>query len=138
MAEAWLRRGIDLEAPEDMHLVVAVDPNGSAGERAVVELATRAYEGDGAFFVAPADGWVQRRRDGDTLTGELYAYARRGAGDPERLLQVVTRVDPAEYAEAGPSTLVFAAARGATPDEVVAAIHADVDWPSVYAPLPGG
>jgi hypothetical protein len=132
MAEAWLRRGIDPDAPDDMHLVVAVDPNGSPGERAVVELATRAAEGDGALFVAPADGWVQRRLDGDTLTVELY----RGGTDPERLVRVETTVDPLDYAETGPSTLVFAAARGATSDEVVAAIQAEVDWPIVYAPRP--
>ncbi|MFL6073347.1 MAG: hypothetical protein ACJ73S_08140 [Mycobacteriales bacterium] len=130
MAEAWLCSGVDPDAPEDVLLVVVVDPEGEPGERAVARLGLSAYEGETAFHLAPADGWAERRLDGDTLTVDVI-----GAG-AVRLLRVAGTVDPAEYARAGPATVVWEAPAGTPAEQVIAGLRDQADLPLILAPGP--
>ena len=72
------------------------------------------------------------------LDVELAEFAERSWVDSRafRLLRVVTRVDPVEAARAPEAKIVFAAAADSSVDQVVAAIHAETDWPVIYAPAP--
>lgn len=152
MAEVRLRTGVDPDAPEEPVVVVAVDPLGPPGDRAVVRLGETCHEGDGVWYLARADGWAERRLDGTRLTVdvvchrsvlarlevELDDFDERSEVDPEavRLLRLSTEVDPAEYARAPVATVVVAASGGGTVDEAVRVIVSGLEWPTVYGPPP--
>ncbi|WP_034092158.1 hypothetical protein [Streptacidiphilus albus] len=154
MADAWLCSGINPDAPEDVHLVVAVDPAGPVGERAVAGVAVWGAEVDGAVYILQTDAWVERALRGDRLTVDVMAYPRllsyadaeaadfpeRPLTDPDavRLLRVVTTVDPVAYGQAGEETVVLDVPAGSSAAEVVAAIQSGEDWPTIYAPAPTG
>jgi hypothetical protein len=152
VAQVWLRSGVDPDAPDEVVLMVVVDPAGTPGERAVARLADYGYEGDGALYLVRTDGWVERRLDGRTLVIDVVAYPAllegadlAGAGFPERsqvdpqavrLLRLTTVVDPVEYAHAPEATAVLSAPAGSTPDGILAAVRAGDAWPVIYGPPP--
>jgi hypothetical protein len=151
VADAWLRAGVDPDLPDEVMLIVVVDPAGTAGERAVSSLGMSAYEGDGAFYLARTDGWVERRLDNRTLTVDVVAYpvvldddielaefTERSAVDPAalRLLRVTATVDPVLYRSAVAGTVIWKAPAGSSVDQVLAAIQDQSDWPLLCAPPP--
>jgi hypothetical protein len=140
VAQLWLRDGLDPDAPETFMVAVVVDPQGTPEERAVAELFSYGYEGDGTFLLVRTDGWAERRLDGDILTVDIVVYPAvldqldiDAAGFPERsplepdairLLRLSTRVARSHYEQAPDLTVVL-----------TAPVDAD-NWPLILAPPP--
>lgn len=152
MAQVWLRSGMDPDAPEAVVVAVVVDPEGTPEERAVGELFSCAYEGDGSFMLVRTDGWAERRLQGEVLTVDIVVYPAvlkmleiDAAGFPERslvepdavrLLRVSTRVAGRQYEQALDPTAVLTAPAEATPQQIVAGLHSGEEWPLILAPPP--
>ncbi|MFC5663157.1 hypothetical protein ACFP3U_09195 [Kitasatospora misakiensis] len=149
MARIYVRSGINPDDPGAPVVALLVDPDGPPGERAVAKLGWYGYEGDGASYLLPTDGWAEHALDGERLTVAVAAYPsaleRLGADPaafPERspavpkaalVLHAEAAVDPALYARAGAATAVFAAGPGLALDDVLAGEDA---WPVVLPPPP--
>jgi hypothetical protein len=74
MAEVVLRTGLNPGSPDEPVLAVVVDPAGAVGERAVAALGHRGHEGDGAFYLLPADGYAERTLTDGVVTVDIVAY----------------------------------------------------------------
>ncbi|MFF2354734.1 hypothetical protein ACFVVL_33845 [Kitasatospora sp. NPDC058115] len=149
MARLHVRSGVNPDDPDAPVVVLIVDPDGPPGERAVAELGSYGYEGDGAFFLLPTDGWAEHTLDGGRLTVEVAVYPftlqqigadpeafpERSSAEPEAVvvLRADASVDPELWARADDATAVFTAGAGLAPDEVPAGEDA---WPLVLAPPP--
>ncbi|MFJ7249614.1 hypothetical protein ACIQWA_33960 [Kitasatospora sp. NPDC098652] len=114
MARLYVRSDLDPSDREAHVAVLVVDPDGTPGERALDRLGAYCYEGDGAFFLLPTDGWAERSLDGDRLTVTIAVY-------PYALEQV--RVDPADFplrSVLDPDAAVVLSAEVVLPTEVAA------------------
>ncbi|MDJ0346472.1 hypothetical protein QMK19_33495 [Streptomyces sp. H10-C2] len=146
MARLHIRPGVKPDEPEVPVVVLIVDPDGLPGERAVYELFSYCYEGDGVFYLVGTDGWAEHTLDGDRLVVDIAVYPGalgqvgvdagafpdHSALDPDAalVLHVEGVVDPELYARAAPATAVFAAGPDRLLDDVLASDH---DWPMVLA-----
>ena len=152
MTDLLVWPGVNPADPDGVDVVLVVDPDGDQSERIVAEIGAWGHEGDGALFIIPGDAWIERRVEGATLTVDVYvyehllrqlkvdlsAYPVRALVD-ERAVRVLSHskeVDVELYAEAEPATAVYGAPTGTTPEEVVAAIADEEDWPMIFAPPP--
>ncbi|MET8701392.1 hypothetical protein ACFVUH_15820 [Kitasatospora sp. NPDC058032] len=149
MARLYVRSGINPDDPDAPVVALLVDPDGPPGEQAVAKLGWYGYEGDGAFFLLPTDGWAEHSLDGDRLTVAVAAYPftlRQIGADPDAfperspaapeaalVLHADAVVDPGLYARAATATAVFSAGPGLALDDVLAG---DDAWPVVLAPPP--
>ncbi|MFF2074826.1 hypothetical protein ACFVXG_08710 [Kitasatospora sp. NPDC058162] len=148
MARLYVRSDLD-PSDRDAHVaVLVVDPDGTPGERALDRLGSYCYEGDGAFFLLPTDGWAERTLDGGRLTVSIavYPYALeqvrvdpadfpvRSAVDPDAAVvltaEAAVPAPPVRFSEA---TAVFTGAPGTPLDALLAAGE---DWPMVLADGP--
>ncbi|MEV0676450.1 hypothetical protein AB0I60_07990 [Actinosynnema sp. NPDC050436] len=149
MAQIQVRPGVNPDEPEVPVVVVLIDPEGPPGERAVNDLSSYCYEGDGVLYLAQTDGWAESALAGDRLTVDVVAHPTaleqvdvdpglfpgRSATDPAAVivLRVETRVDPGVFARAEPGAAVFALG----PDETLEDALADEEaWPILIAPPP--
>ncbi|MFD5466017.1 hypothetical protein ACFWIQ_24760 [Kitasatospora sp. NPDC127059] len=148
MARLYVRAGLDPSDPGAQVAVLVVDPDGAPGERALDRLGSYCYEGDGAFFLLPTDGWAERGLDGDRLAVSIavYPYALeqvgadpadfpdRSAVDPDAAVvlsaEAALPVPPGRLSEA---TAVFTGAPGVPLDDL---LGAEDDWPMVLADGP--
>ncbi|MEU4120199.1 hypothetical protein AB0F71_37580 [Kitasatospora sp. NPDC028055] len=158
MARLYVRSDLDPSDREAHVAVLVVDPDGTPGERALDRLGAYCYEGDGAFFLLPTDGWAERTLDGDrlTVTIAVYPYALeqvrvdpadfplRSALDPDAAVVLSAEVDlPAEVAarsarsarsaRLSEATAVFTGAAGVPLEALLASGE---DWPMVLADGP--
>nr|WP_223243142.1 hypothetical protein [Streptomyces sp. CBMA123] len=144
----YVRAGLDPSDPDAQVAVLVVDPEGTPGERALDRLGSYCYEGDGAFFLLPTDGWAERTRVGDRLAVSIavYPYALeqveadpadfpvRSAVDPDAAVVLSAEVTvPVRLGRFSEATAVFTGAPG-TPLDVLLA--AEDDWPMVLADGP--
>ena len=151
MANVWVRSGFDPDAPDDVHVIVAVDPDGTAEEeRAMSRVMSGAHEGDGAFYVLQTDAWMERALEGDTLVLDVVAYPvvlqgvdlagvpERSRVDPDaiRVLRAATTVDPEVFARAQDVTVVVEVPPGTGIDDIVAGISDEAVTPVIFAPPP--
>ncbi|GAA1252486.1 hypothetical protein GCM10009665_49010 [Kitasatospora nipponensis] len=146
MARLFVRSGIHPSAPEVPLAVLLVDPEGSAGERAVVRLGAYCHEVDGWACLLQTDGWAEQVWvDGELVVGvAVYPvglravnvdpadFPERSAVDPRAVIVLTVRTAAAPVA-LDEGTVVYTAAPGAALDEVLAGYP---DWPMVLAPPP--
>jgi hypothetical protein len=149
----WLRRGVNPEDPEDLVLAVVVDPEGGPADRAVQQLWSHAYEGDGVFHLVRTDGWAEQSLNGDVLTVDAVVYpsvlsalgideaafAERSPIEPQavRLLRVSAAVDVAEYQRTPLLAVVLEAPAGTSAERMLTLIAEGEVSPLVLAPPPG-
>lgn len=117
MADVVLNTGIDPDDPDELVLAVVIDPEGDAGERALVALGDLAYPDEaGVYRLLGTDAYADRRLVDGEVTVDVVSYPAvlRNAGiagefpvhgiDSVRLLRVTGETEhdtlPAE-------TLVF-------------------------------
>ena len=132
MADAWLCAGVNPNAPEEVELVVVVDPEGAPPVKlaARVRGRRRLLRGTDQRLGGATVGHPRPRGRypavPEGLDVELAEFAERSPVDSRavRLLRVVARVDPVEYARTPEATIVFAAAADSSVDQLVAAIQA--------------
>ncbi|ROQ78089.1 hypothetical protein OG322_38660 [Streptomyces sp. NBC_01260] len=148
MTRLHIRSGVNPEEPDVPVVTLVVDPDGPPGERAVHELFSYCYEGDGVVYLVMTDGWAEHTLDGNRLVVEIAVYPGalgqvgvdagtfpgRSALDPEAalVLRAETVVDPELYARAAPATAVFTAGPDRALDDLLAADA----WPMVLGHSP--
>ena len=153
MAELWLRRGVNPEDPQDLVLAIVVDPEGGPADRAVRQLWSHAYDGDGVAHLVRTDGWAEQSLVGDVLTVDLVVYPsvlralgideagfdERSSIEPQavRLLRVSAVVDVAEYQRTPLLAVVLDAPAGTGTEQMLAMIGDGEVSPLVLAPPPG-
>ncbi len=143
MAELVVRAGVNPAEPDVPAVVVVVDPEGTAGEQAVVRLGDYCYEGDEVLYFSQTDGWTVHSFDGGRLVVDVLVYPSvlerleidaepfpGRSGELVSLLSVAGEVDAELYAQVDPGTAVFPVASGESLD---AAIASDEDWPILMA-----
>ncbi|MBK3577258.1 hypothetical protein JHN63_26345 [Streptomyces sp. MBT65] len=149
MARLYVRSGLAPDAPDADFPILVVDPDGTAGERALGRLGGHCYEGDGVFHLVRTDGWAERSLNSGLLTVGVAVhpvllrqagvdpadFPERSAIDPDAvlLLSAPTAADPALGARLGEPTAVFTAGPDVTLDQLLAD---DEEWPVMLAPPP--
>ena len=153
MAELWLSRGVNPDDPQELVLAIVIDAEGEAADRAVRQLSSHAYDGDGVGYLVQTDGWAEQSLVGDVLTVDLVVYpsvlrqlgvdevefGERSPIEPEavRLLRVSAVVDVVEYQRAPVLAAVLDAPAGTTYEQMLAMISDGDVEPIVLAAPPG-
>ena len=153
MPQLWMTEGLDLDSPDTPFVLVRFDADEGTPARKVLDhLGSWAYEGERLLYIIPADGWIERRIEGSTLTIDLVTYPtliEKAGVDPGsfteksaldasavRLLRASFIVDPAEYAEADDATYVWTTAENTSLEQIKQDIEDENDAPLVFAPEP--
>ncbi|TDV43170.1 hypothetical protein [Actinophytocola oryzae] len=91
MAEVALRDGLDPKHPERVVLAVAIDPEGSAGERAVAVMGDYCFpdEEQGLGHILATDGFTECHLDDGVVTVDIMLYPSPARADP--------RIDEADF-----------------------------------------
>jgi hypothetical protein len=76
MPEVVLRTGTDPDEPDELLLAVIIDPEGSPGEQAVLELGDRSAvdEDEGVCYVQQTDAWADARVEDGVVTVDILIY----------------------------------------------------------------
>jgi hypothetical protein len=137
MAELVLRTGVNPDDPAERVLVLTVDPAGSAGERAVVALGERGYEGDEVLYLVQTDGWAEHHLNDGVLTVDVVVH-------PAVLTSLA--VDPTDFPDRSttdPTAVLVLRVSTETAETAVPATTAvftapldEADWPLILAPAP--
>lgn len=145
MAEVVLRAGVNPDDPEAVLLAVVIDPEGSAGERAVASVGNYCYvdEEDRVAYILQTDAWADRHLENGVLTVDILAY-------PSVQKDYLDSVDETTFPDRSPrdpDALRILRVTGTTthttlPDETLVYLApldqlSEDDWPLVFAPPPG-
>lgn len=143
MAELALRDGLDPKHPEQVVLAVAVDPDGSVGERAVAVMGDYCFpdEEAGLGHILATDAFVECRLDSGVVTIDFMLYPSPARSDE--------RIDEADFPERStrePLAIRVLRVTGTTtqdelPDETLVYMTpldelTEEDEPLVFAPAP--
>lgn len=142
MAEVELDTGINPDDPDELVLAVVIDPEGSAGERALIALGDYCYpdEDTGVYYILGTDAYADRRLEDGVLTVDIVSYPAvlRNVGvtaefppgrDPETVL-ILRVTGMTTHTTLPGETLVFTTPLDELTDD-------EDEWPFVLAPPPG-
>jgi hypothetical protein len=143
MAEVALRTGLDPNDPERVVLAVAVDPDGSVGERAVAVMGDYCFpdEEAGVGHILATDAFVECRLDSGVVTVDFLLYP-----SPARSDERINEADFPERSTHEPLAIRVLRVTGTTtrdelPDETLVYLTpldalTEEDEPLIFAPAP--
>jgi hypothetical protein len=144
MAEVVLRAGLNPADPQAVQLAVVIDPEGSAGERAVFAIGSYCYldEDVEVGYVLQTDAWADRHLENGELTVDFMVYPREAASHHDS-------IDEATFPERSPhdpDALRVLRVTGTTTHDTLPDVTlvyttpldqlTEDDWPLVFAPPP--